>query len=80
MHWHTETQVGDLGTQYFRFDLTAADDPASEPDLGAVTAAYAAAGALAFAISAGEDAFVTLDRVRDPETTSQSITVTVTVP
>ena len=80
MHWHTETTVGDLGTKTFMMDLTPADSPDSQPDNAVVDAAYAAAQDLATALGVDAAAFVTLDRVRDPETSAQSISVTITVP
>lgn len=80
MHWHTETAVSDLGTpEYPRYDLTPTDDPSAAPENAVVDAAYSAAEALATAIGAPSEAFVTLDRVHDSLTSAQSITVTVTV-
>lgn len=80
MHWHTETKVEDLsGPHEYRYDLTPSDDPSAAPDDAVVDAAYDAAQALATAIGAPAEAFVTLDRVHDSLTSAQSITVTLTV-
>ena len=79
MHWHTETTVADLDTQSYMIDLSP-DDPAdAQPDQAVVDAAYAAAQSLADAIGAPDEAIVSIDRHRSSDTTSETVTVVVTV-